>query len=133
MIRSVEDLDVFKKAHELTLALYRETASFPLDERFGLSSQIRRAAVSIDANSMEGSHRASNREYHRFASISRGSTGELKYLIRVSHDLGYIEQPSFDVLSEKTNEISRMLEGLLRALGSREGKPDGRAPSHSHT
>ena len=76
---SVEDLDVFKLAHALTLELYKITASFPVEEKFGLVSQIRRSSSSICANLMEGSHRNNTGEYRQFAGIARGSTGELKY------------------------------------------------------
>jgi four helix bundle protein len=115
-MKTVEDLEVYKKAHLFTLALYKATARFPVEERYGLCSQIRRAAVSINANLMEGSHRATKREYHHFASISRGSTGELKYLILVSHDLGYIDEAEYHELSTTADEISRMLDAMMRSL-----------------
>ena len=120
MPKSVEDLEVYKKAHEFTLALYKATALFPADEKYGLTSQIRRAAVSIDANLMEGSHRATKREYHHFTSISRGSAGELKYLLQVGRDLGYFDDAGYSGLSAMANDISRMLGGLLRSLDGRD-------------
>ena len=113
---TVEDLEVYKKAHSFALALYKATARFPSEERYGLCSQIRRAAVSINANLMEGSHRATRREYHHFASISRGSTGELKYLILVSRDLDYIDEVSYLTLSSIAEDISRMLDAMMRSL-----------------
>jgi len=115
-MKTVEDLDVYKKAHLFTLALYNTTTSFPTEERYGLCSQIRRAAVSINANLMEGAHRATRREYHHFASISRGSTGELKYLLLVSHDLGYVGEAEYLELLNTADEISRMLDAMMRSL-----------------
>jgi len=114
---TVEDLEVYKKAHLFTLALYKATAVFPAEERYGICSQIRRAAVSINANLMEGAHRATRREYHHFTSISRGSTGELKYLILVSRDLGYIDEAGYRELSSIAEDISRMLDAMMRSLG----------------
>jgi len=116
MAKTVEDLEVYKQSHQFTLALYKVTAFFPADERYGLCSQIRRAAVSINANLMEGSHRATRREYRHFTSISRGSAGELKYLILVSHDLGYIEDLAFKELSRAADDISKMLGAMMCSL-----------------
>ncbi len=70
-VKSVEDLDVFKKAHKLTLEIYKASLRFPPDERFGLVSQIRRAAASIGTNLMEGGHRLSRAEYRQFVGIAR--------------------------------------------------------------
>jgi four helix bundle protein len=75
----VEDLDVFRLAHDLALRLYKATSAYPEDERFGLISQIRWAGASICMNLMEGAHRISKNEYKYFVSIARGSCGEVKY------------------------------------------------------
>ena len=72
-IRSVEELEVFKKAHTLTLKIYDITGVFPTEEKFGLISQMRRAAYSIPSNLMEGGHRLNKKEYRQFANISKGS------------------------------------------------------------
>ncbi|MDP1573536.1 MAG: four helix bundle protein [Coxiellaceae bacterium] len=120
---SVENLKVFKKSHKLTLNLYKLTTAFPSDERFGLVSQIRRAGASICANLIEGSHRNNTKEYRHFAGISRGSVGELKYHLLLAKDLDYISEPDYKNYAEETNEISKMLYGLVRAL-------DG---AHSHS
>ncbi len=79
-IEKTEDLEIFKKAHKLTLYLYKLTEDFPKSEQFGLTSQIRRAASSICANLMEGSHRHSSKEFRQFVGIANGSAGELKYI-----------------------------------------------------
>nr|WP_223144596.1 four helix bundle protein [Deferribacter autotrophicus] len=87
MVKLVEDLDVYKKAHHLILMLYEITRNLPVDEKFGLVSQIRRAAVSINANLLEGSHRTNRKEFKQFVGIARGSAGELKYHLLVAKDL----------------------------------------------
>jgi four helix bundle protein len=116
MIKSVEELDVYKKAHKLTLKLYEITKSFPDDEKFGLISQIRRAASSINANLLEGSHRTNTKEFRQFCGIARGYAGELKYYLLLAKDLGYISTETYDLLSKETEVITKMLYGLIKSL-----------------
>jgi four helix bundle protein len=78
-MKTVEDLDVFKLSHQLTLEIYEATKGFPEHERFGLISQMHRSAYSVPMNLMEGSHRLSRREYRQFVGIAKGSAGEMKY------------------------------------------------------
>lgn len=113
-MRDHRKLKVFELAYGLVLDIYRETRKFPSDEKFGLSSQLRRAAVSITANIVEGSSRASTREYLRFLDISRGSALEVEHELEISRDIGI----SFDSepLISKVREVSRMLSGLIRSL-----------------
>ena len=115
-IEKTEDLEVFKKAHKLTLDLYKLTEDFPKGEQFGLTSQIRRAASSICANLMEGSHRHSSKEFRQFVGIANGSAGELKYHVLLSKDLGYIEDFKYKELIKEINQISKMLRALSRSL-----------------
>jgi len=115
-MKNAEELDVFQKAHELTLELYSLTKGFPKEEMYCLTSQIRRAAVSINTNLMEGSHRGSKPDYRRFVNIARGSAGELKYLIRLSGDLGFIPKDRSIDLIRRLDVISKMLFGLQKAL-----------------
>lgn len=115
-INSVEELAVFQKSHELTLKIYKATAMFPQDEKFGLVSQMRRASSSIAANLMEGSHRISKKEFRQFVSISKGSIGELKCHLMLSKDLDYISENEYSILRNEAEEISKMLNGLIRAL-----------------
>jgi len=77
MVRSAKDLDVFKKANKLTINLYKETKKFPRHEKYGIINQLRRAAVSINSNLMEGYHRNGLKEFRQFIEISKGSAGEL--------------------------------------------------------
>lgn len=111
-----EDLSVFRKAHELTLELYKITKNFPTDEKWELVSQIRRAASSIGANLMEGSHRNNTREYRQFAGIANGSAGELKYHLLLGHDLGYLGDAQYKELRSECDEICKMLRGLIKSL-----------------
>ncbi|AGB42137.1 S23 ribosomal protein [Halobacteroides halobius DSM 5150] len=116
MIKSVEDLDVFQKAHKLTIDLYQITKSFPQEEKFELVSQIRRASSSVNANLMEGNYRKSNQEYRQFSVIARGSIGELKYHLLLARDLGYISKEEYLELRKRLDNISKMLTGLIKAL-----------------
>jgi four helix bundle protein len=124
-VGSVEDLKVFELAHQLTLQLYRTTESFPGEEKFGLTSQIRRACSSICANLMEGSHRNNRNEYRQFAGIARGSAGELKYHLMLAKDLGYLEEKEYSEIRNQIDTVSKM---LYRLIGSLEANPP-----HSHS
>ena len=118
-MKSVEELDVFKKAHMLTLELYKCTATFPSEEKFGLVSQIRRASSSICANLLEGSHRNNTKEFRQFVGIANGSVGELKYHILLSRDLNYITNDEYKEIIFELNNISKMLRGLIKTLSKK--------------
>ncbi|GAB6100068.1 four helix bundle protein [Halanaerocella petrolearia] len=115
---TAENLSVFKKTHKLTIKLYELTSSFPNKEKFGLTSQIRRAASSINANLMEGSHRSSDKEYKNFVNIAKGSSGELKYHLLLAKDLNYITNQDYLQFKNRINEVSKMLSGLINSLES---------------
>ena len=115
-MKSIEELEVFKKVHILTLKLYKITASFPQEEKFGLISQIRRASSSVGANLIEGSHRINKKEFRQFVGIARGSIGELKYHLLLAKDLGYIKEDLYRQIKEEINIISKMLYGLIQSL-----------------
>jgi len=115
-VTSIEELDVFKKAHAMTLRIYRTSERFPAEERFGLIAQIRRAAASIAANLMEGGHRLGTAEYRQFVGIARGSAGELKYHLLLSRDLGYLSTEDHAELRGNVDQIIMMLSGLVRSL-----------------
>lgn len=112
----VEDLDVFKLAHKLALRIYKITASYPESERFGLTSQMRRASASVCMNLMEGAHRFGKNEYKHFVSISRGSCGEIKYQLMLSRDLEYIDENTFKEMFESYERVSMMLTKLYNSL-----------------
>jgi len=117
-IDSVEDLDVFKRAHQLTLNVYKMSATLPADEKFGLVSQMKRAAASICTNLMEGSYRLNRGEYRQYVGIARGSSGELKYHFLLAKDLGYIPENDYLKYRVELDEISKMLKGLANSLSS---------------
>ena len=116
-IKSVEELEVFKRAHQVTVKTYKISREFPADEKFGLISQMRRAAASIATNLMEGAYRLNRAEYRQFVGIARGSSGELKYHILLAKDLGYLSRSDYEVLKSELDEISKMLIGLAKSLG----------------
>ena len=110
-ISHFRQLDTWQEAHKLVLMVYRVTQKFPGDERFGLISQMRRAAVSIPANIAEGFKRRGIRDKIRFYNISEGSLEELKYFFILSRDLGYT--PSGDDLMAQAETVGRLLNGLI--------------------
>jgi four helix bundle protein len=122
-IRTVEELEVFKKSHNLTLNIYKITESFPQTEKFGLVSQMRRESSSICANLLEGSHRLNRKEFRQFAGIAKGSAGELKYHLLLSKDLGYLKEGEYSTLISEIEQISIMLNGLVKSL-TRHLTPD---------
>jgi four helix bundle protein len=107
---------VWQKAMGLTRDVYRATASFPKDEIFGLRGQIRRAAVSIPSNIAEGHGRLSDASMRVFLGHARGSAYELETQIQLSADLDYLEAEIAATLLQQCNEVSKMLNGLLKAL-----------------
>ncbi len=115
-INSVEELEVFKRSHKLTLDIYKVTKGFPQTEKFGLVAQMRRAAASINTNLLEGSHRLSRKEFRQFVGISKGSAGELKYHLLLAKDLGYLLESDYCNLKDEVEQISMMLNGLVRSL-----------------
>jgi len=117
-VRNFEDLRVWRLAHELTLAVYRATNSFPRAELFGLTSQIRRATVSIEANLAEGSGRRTDPELHRFVQISMGSASELHCHLLIARDLGMLSQASAAALGVQLSDVRRMLTGLVKTLSA---------------
>ena len=118
-MRNFQKLEVWKKAHELTLAIYRLTANFPANERFGLTSQLQRASSSIGANLAEGCGRETDGDYKRFVQIASGSACEVEYHLILARDLALIPVETYEQLNEGVNEIKRMLCGLTRHLESR--------------
>ena len=114
--RSFQDLDVWKKAHAFVLAIYRKTASFPNEEIYGLTSQLRRASVSIPANIAEGFKRRTKPDKIRVLNISQSSLEEARYYLILSRDLEYLEDVS---LLDQIDEVSRMLAAYIRGISGR--------------
>jgi four helix bundle protein len=111
--KSFEDLVVWQKAHQLVLAIYRVTRGFPLDERFGLSSQLRRAASSITANIAEGFRRDSSRDKARILNIAEGSLAETHNFLILARDLGYI---AADFGGDEVIQVGRLLNSYRQAI-----------------
>jgi four helix bundle protein len=107
---------VWEKAHHLTIELYRETSSFPRQELYGLTSQIRRAASSIPANIAEGCGRQTQAELARFLHIAGGSASELEYYLLLAKDLTFLNEASYYVYYKEITEIKKMLNALSQKL-----------------
>jgi|SRR5512146_865046 four helix bundle protein len=112
-------LEVSQKAHRLTLNLYCVTEGFPRTEIFGLTSQIRRAASSINANLAEGSARGTDRDFLRFVRIAIGSVSELEYHLVLARDLRFLSEEDFRKLEKERREVGAMLSGLATAVKTR--------------
>ena len=115
-MKTVEELDVFKLSHSLSLEIFELTKSFPAGEKFGLVSQMRRAAYSIQMNLMEGGHRLNRKEYRQFVGIAKGPTGEMKYQLLLVKDLKYIIEDKYSELLLQYERVSQMLTKLAKSL-----------------
>ena len=110
------NLKVWQKAHDFTVNLYKITVSFPSEEKFGLTNQIRRASVSIESNISEGCGRNGDKEFSRFLDIAQGSAYEVRCQILIARDLGYLDINKSEFLTDKINEVSRMINSLNQKL-----------------
>ena len=117
-MKDFRQLKVWEKAHQLTLDIYRITASFPRAETYGLTSQLRRASSSICANLAEGCGRDGDAELARFCAIARGSASELEYHLLLARDLQLVTVQDHDKLAREATEIKRMLTGLMQKLNA---------------
>lgn len=115
-MRDFRELKVWQKGHSLTLAVYKATASFPKEEIYGLTSQIRRACVSICANIAEGCGRNGDAELARFFQIGMGSASELEYHLLLVHDLGLLKTQDYEQLAGELIEVKRMLTSFIQKL-----------------
>ena len=116
-ITSFEDLEVWQVAHRLVLQVYGVTGGLPPNQKYGLASQMQRAAVSVPANIAEGFKRRSGPEKIRFYNIAQGSLEELRYYFILCRDLGYKFQ--FQPLHDEAQRVGRMLNGLIKSVGNR--------------
>ena len=120
MLKNYKDLKVWQKSYELCLKIYRITAKFPNEERYGLTSQIRRSAVSIPSNIAEGYGRKTTADYIRMLYISYGSVCELETQILLAGDLDFIGKVKLGPIKKDIAEVERMLKALINSL---ENKP----------
>jgi four helix bundle protein len=116
MLKNYRDLLVWQKAYQLCLEIYRITKEFPKEEKFGLTSQIRRAVVSVPSNIAEGYGRKTTPEYIQALYVAYGSNCELETQIMLSGDLGYISAEDMKKLKEGIGEVERMLKALIKSL-----------------
>jgi four helix bundle protein len=116
MSKDFRQLKVWQKSHQLAINLYRITVSFPRTESYGLTAQIRRAAVSIPSNLAEGCGRSGDAELARFCDIAKGSASELEYQLLLARDLKLIQPDDYEQLVQQTTDIKRMLTVFVRKL-----------------
>lgn len=115
-MRDFRELKVWAKSHELTLKVYAATASFPKEELFGLTSQIRRASGSVPANIAEGCGRDGNAELARFMTIAAGSASELRYHLLLACDLNLLQPTTHAALSNEAEQVQKMLRAFIAKL-----------------
>jgi len=121
-IRDYIKIDAWKLADDLTVAIYERTRSFPKEELYGLTSQLRRASYSVPANIVEGSSRESKKDYLHFLDIARGSLSETQYFIHLAKRLGFLSPPEADKLHSQTRQVFGCLHGLIKAVEREAGK-----------
>ena len=128
MKKSHHRLEAWKQAMSLVKKVYTQTSSFPKPELYGLTSQMRRAAVSIPSNIAEGAARETTAEFLRFLYIARGSLAELETQILIAHDLGYINNA--EPLKADIYQVSALLDGLIRSLKARTPRVKEEVPTY---
>jgi len=117
-VQDFRELKVWGKAHEVTLSIYRATDGFPATERYGLTSQMRRAAASVPANIAEGCVRSSDADFARFLHMALGSANEVEYFLLLARDLKFLDGPGHDQILANLQEVKRMLISLIARLKS---------------
>lgn len=117
-MRDFRELKVWEKAHAVVLEVYSHTREYPKEELYVLTSQIRRAAISVPTNIAEGCGRGSDADFNRFLQISFGSACETEYLLLLSNDLGYIDAPSRDRMTANVQEVKKMLSSLMQKVSA---------------
>ena len=120
-MRDYTKIEAWKLADDLTVAVYQHTRSFPKEELYGLTSQLRRAAYSVPANIAEGSARNGKRDYLHFLYIARGSLTEAQYFIHLAGRLGYLDDPERNTLTADARRVFACLHGLIEAVEREAG------------
>src|SRR4030043_834578 len=120
MLKNYKDLKVWQRSYQLCLDIYRTTKGFPIEERYGLTAQIRRAAVSVPSNIAEGYGRKTTPEYIQSLYIAYGSNCELETQLLLSADLGYVRAEDMKKVQQDIGEVERMLKALIKPLRERQ-------------
>jgi four helix bundle protein len=115
-MQDFRNLEVWKRAHELVIGVYGCTASFPVEERFGLAQQLRRCAMSVASNIAEGSARPSDRDFARFVAMALASASEAEYQLLLARELGYIDGGQHESLNQAVVTVRKMLIRLRQRL-----------------
>ena len=123
MFKNYKELKVWQKSYQLCLEIYKITVKFPKDEKFGLTSQIRRAVVSVPSNIAEGYGRKTTADYIKFLYIAYGSNCELETQIMLAGDLGYIDSDILEGIKNDIYEVERMLKALIKSLENKHLNP----------
>jgi four helix bundle protein len=131
-IRSYFDLEVWQKAHELALLIFKMTERFPKADQFGIVSQVRRSCSSVPANIAEGFGRGTTKEFLRSLQIARGELEESRYFMLLSRDLGKISAEDFSHISAECDSTGRLINALGRSLRNRLGNKIAKPPVTSH-
>ena len=118
------DLIAWKKGIAFVLAVYAATRPWPKEEQYGLTNQVRRAAVSVPSNIAEGQGRASDNEFHRFLGIALGSLCEVETQLAIGHELGYVDKQTLSRLDQQAAEVGRLINGLMRSLRPQSPSPN---------
>ncbi len=122
-IRSHRDLIVWQRAIDLVTAVYRVSQSFPASEQYGLTSQVRRAAVSVPSNIAEGYGRGTSQDYLRFLRMARGSLFEIDTQLLIAMNLGILSESRYEELDAHMTEVGRVLAGLIKSIEARITNP----------
>jgi four helix bundle protein len=117
-MRDFRELKVWQKAHQVALSVFRQSQSFPAEERFGLTAHVRKSATSVPSNIAEGCGRETERELTRFLAIAAGSASELEYQLMLAFDLEYLPPDTYADLYEQVTEVKRMLYRFMETLTS---------------
>jgi four helix bundle protein len=115
-IRSFADLNSWKEGHKLAVEIYKITECFPIKEQFGLTSQLRRAAVSVTSNIAEGFSRETAKDKIRFYFMSKGSLTEIQSQLAIARDIGYLKINDFNGLALKTITVNKLITGMIKSL-----------------
>jgi four helix bundle protein len=115
-MRDYTKIEAWRRADDLAVAVYRRTQSFPKEELYGLTAQLRRAAYSVPANIAEGAARGTKRDYLHFLHIARGSLAETQYFLHLAHRLGYLSDGDYEDLLDQTKAAFACLHGLIQAV-----------------